>query len=69
MEYKEFVSLFPLALGVCAAVLTRRVRRSGLVSEEAAGIHTVIAVLVTLMWITLLIAFVLGIGLAKLKMV
>ncbi|EFM08438.1 hypothetical protein PaecuDRAFT_4731 [Paenibacillus curdlanolyticus YK9] len=69
MEYKEFVSLFPLALSVCAAVLTRRVRRSGLAAEEAAGMNTVIAVLVTLMWITLLIAFVLGIGLAKLKMV
>jgi hypothetical protein len=66
MEFKEFVSLFPLPLGVAAAWILRRFRDQ--LSEDM-GIASVIAILVTLMWICLMIGFVLGIGLAKLRMV
>jgi hypothetical protein len=66
MEFKEFVSLFPLPLGVAAAWILRRFRNH--LSEDT-GIASVIAILVTLMWICLIIGFVLGIGLAKLRMV
>lgn len=66
MEFKEFVSLFPLPLGVAATWILRRFR--GRISEIP-GIASVVAILVTFMWICLIIGFVLGIGLAKLRMV
>lgn len=66
MEFKEFVSLFPLPLGVAAAWILRRFRDE--LSEDR-GFTSVIAILVTLMWICLMIGFVFGIGLAKLRMV
>ncbi len=66
MEYKEFVSLYPLPLGIAAAVLLRRFRHALEPGSAASGI---IALLITLFWICLLIGFVLGIGLAKLRMV
>ena len=66
MEYKEFVSLYPLPLGIAAAVLLRRFRHALEPGSAASGI---IALLITLFWICLLIGFVLGIGLARLRMV
>lgn len=66
MEFKEFVALFPLPLGVAAAWILRRFREQ---LSENRGIASVIGILVTLMWICLMIGFVLGIGLAKLRMV
>lgn len=66
MEYKEFVSLYPLPLGIAAAVLLRRFRHALEPGSAASGI---IALLITLFWICLLIGFVFGIGLAKLRMV
>ncbi|WP_373231587.1 hypothetical protein [Cohnella sp.] len=66
MEFKEFVSLYPLPLGIAAAVLLRRFRHE---LEAGSAINSVIALLITLSWICLLIAFIFGIGLAKLKMV
>ncbi|WP_115994874.1 hypothetical protein [Cohnella lupini] len=66
MEFKEFVALYPLPLGIGAAFLLRRFRHN-LVPGSAAS--SIVALLVTLFWICLLIGFVLGFGLAKLKMV
>lgn len=66
MEFKEFVALFPLPLGVAAAWILRRFRAQ---LSTNTGIASVIAILVTFMWICLMIGFVLGIGLAKLRMV
>ena len=66
MEYKEFVSLYPLPLGIAAAVLLRRFRHALEPGSAASGI---IALLITLFWICLLIGFVLGISLARLRMV
>jgi hypothetical protein len=66
MEFKEFVALFPLPLGIAAAWILRRFRGH---MSETPGAASVVAILVTFMWICLIIGFVLGIGLAKLRMV
>ncbi|MCM3626700.1 hypothetical protein M3194_04890 [Paenibacillus glycanilyticus] len=66
MEYKEFVSLYPLPLGIAAAFLLRRFRHNLGAGSMLSGI---IALLVTLFWICLLIGFACGIGMTKLKMV
>jgi hypothetical protein len=66
MEYKEFVSLFPLPLGIAAAWLLRRYRTT---AESHPGIASVVALLVTLLWICLLIGLVFGLGITKLIMV
>lgn len=66
MEFKEFISLFPLPLGVGAAFLLRRYRQLVETHTEAASI---VALLVTLSWICLLIGMAFGLGLAKIKMV
>lgn len=65
MEFKEFVSLFPLPLGVAAGVLLHRFRDN----LQESGVASVVAMLVTLFWICLLIGLVAGFGLSKLKMV
>lgn len=64
MEFKEFISLFPLPLGVAAAYILRRF--SNQLTDNPA-IASIVALLVTLAWICLLIGFVFGIGLVKLK--
>lgn len=66
MEYKEFVSLYPLPLGIAAAFLLRRFRYA---LEPGSAVSGIIALLITLFWICLLIGLAFGIGLAKLKMV
>jgi hypothetical protein len=66
MEFKEFVSLFPLPLGVAAAWILRRFRND---LQENREIASIVSILVTLMWICLLLGFVIGIGLAKMRMV
>lgn len=65
MEYKEFVSLFPLPLGVAAAFLLWRHRAD----LHESGVGQVAAMLITLLWVCLLIGLALGLGLAKLKLV
>lgn len=66
MEYKEFVSLYPLPLGVAAGFLLRRFRHT---LEPGSAVSGIIALLITLFWICLLIGFAFGIGLTKLRMV
>lgn len=66
MEYKEFVSLYPLPLGIAAAVLLHRFRHA---LEPGSAASRIIVLLITLFWICLLIGFVFGIGLARLRMV
>ena len=66
MEFKEFVSLYPLPLGIAAAVLLRRFRHK---LEPGSAVSGIIALLITLFWICLLIGFACGLGLTKLKMV
>lgn len=66
MEFKEFVSLFPLPLGTAASFLLWRFRSD---IGAIGGLSSVIAVLVTLMWFFLLLGFVFGIGIAKMKIV
>ncbi|CAI6083277.1 hypothetical protein [Cohnella sp. JJ-181] len=66
MEYKEFVSLYPLPLGIAAAVLLRRFRHA---LEAGSAVGGIVAFLITLFWICLLIGLVCGIGLTKLRMV
>ncbi len=66
MEFKEFVALFPLPLGLGASYVLWRFRgRFG----ELQDVSSVVALLVTLMWIFLLIGFVFGIGITKLRIV
>lgn len=59
MEWKEFVSLFPLPLGVVAGFLLRRFR-----TDKQMG-HVVL-LLIALLWLCLMIGLVTGIGLATL---
>jgi hypothetical protein len=66
MEFKEFIGLFPLPLGIAAAFLLRRFRSNIMSIPE---LSSVIAILVSFMCLCLLMAFVFGIGLAKIKMV
>ncbi|NBC71604.1 hypothetical protein [Paenibacillus sacheonensis] len=66
MEYKEFVSLYPLPLGIAAGFLLRRFRHT---LEPGSAVGGIIALLITLFWICLLIGFAFGIGLTKLRMV
>ncbi|MBO7744491.1 hypothetical protein I8J29_09810 [Paenibacillus sp. MWE-103] len=66
MEYKEFVSLYPLPLGIAAAVLLRRFRHA---LEAGSAVSGLIALLITLFWICLLLGLAFGFGLTKLKMV
>ena len=66
MEFKEFASLFPLPLGMAASFLMWRFRNY---FDKVHGVSSVIALLVTLMWIFLLIGFVFGLGISKLKIV
>ncbi|WP_248930415.1 hypothetical protein [Paenibacillus hamazuiensis] len=66
MEFKEFVSLFPLPLGVGAAWILRRFRES---LPGKPDVASAAALLVTLMWGTLLCGLVFGLALAKLKLV
>jgi hypothetical protein len=66
MEFKEFTSLFPLPLGVAGSFLLWRFKRD---IETVKGVSSVIALLVTLMWLFLLLGFVFGIGITKLKIV
>lgn len=65
MEYKEFVSLFPLPLGLAAAFLLWRYRED----LHGSGVAHVVTMLITLLWICLLIGLATGLGLAKLKLV
>ncbi len=65
MEFKEFVSLFPLPLGIAAGVLLHRFRSN----LHESGVASVVAMLVTLFWICLLIGMVTGWGLSKMRMV
>lgn len=62
MEYKEFVALFALPMGVAAAFLLRRFRTSVHLEHSISG---AVAVLVSLTWFCLLIGFVLGIAITK----
>ena len=66
MEYKEFVSLYPLPLGIAATFLLRRFRHH---LEPGSVVSGIIALLITLFWVCLLVGLAFGIGLAKLKMV
>jgi hypothetical protein len=65
MEFKEFVSLFPLPLGVAASVILLRYKQD---IAEQPEIRNTVAVLLTLMWLCLMVGFVFGIGLAKLRL-
>ncbi|MGM7684556.1 hypothetical protein ACSVDA_20755 [Cytobacillus sp. Hm23] len=66
MEYKEFVGLFPLPLGIGALWI---LHRFGKQMEHTSNnlISSTIAVILTLMWICLIIGFVFGITMVKIK--
>lgn len=57
MEWKEFVSLFPLPLGVVAGYILRRFR-----TDKEMG--RVVLLLLALMWLCLMIGLVTGIGMS-----
>lgn len=61
MEFKEFVVLFPLPLGIAAGLLLYRFR---FCMKEADQLPSLIMLLITMMWFCLVIGFVTGIGLA-----
>ncbi|NBI29956.1 hypothetical protein [Chengkuizengella marina] len=66
MEYKEFVALFPLPLGIGALWI---LHRFGKQMEQSTNttISSVIAILLTLMWVCLIIGFVFGLAMVKIK--
>lgn len=66
MEFKEFISLFPLPLGITAGVILQRFRHD--IGEEPA-IRLILTMLLTLSWFCLLAGLIFGLGLMKLKMV
>lgn len=62
MEFKEFVALFALPMGVSAAFILRRFRDAMHLDHAISG---AVAILVSLTWFCLLIGFVLGIAITK----
>ncbi|MBC8081455.1 MAG: hypothetical protein H7X86_14000 [Gorillibacterium sp.] len=66
MEFKEFISLYPLPLGVAAAWILHRFREE---AESGSVVSSIVVLLFTCSWFCLLAGFFLGIGLAKIKMV
>lgn len=65
MEFKEFISLFPLPLGIAASFILYRFRHS---LSDMPEVKHVLAVLIVLLWMCMLAGFVFGIGLAKLRL-
>ncbi|MEI5908615.1 hypothetical protein WAK64_16325 [Bacillus spongiae] len=66
MEYKEFISLFPLPLGVGALWILHRFGRQMEQTKDTL-VSSTIAVLITLMWICLIIGFVFGMTIVRIK--
>ncbi|MDP5277009.1 hypothetical protein [Chengkuizengella axinellae] len=66
MEYKEFVALFPVPLGIGALWILHRFGKE-MEQSSNTGISSVVAILLTLMWICLMIGFVFGLAMVKIK--
>ncbi len=66
MEFKEFVSLLPLPLGIAASFLVRRFRDR---FDHGSELGQLVGLLITLMWICMLVGFAFGIGITKIRMV